>query len=67
MFSKVLILALAASPLVAAHGKVSVVTGDAGGNTTALGIQGGVVPGAGQNSKTEVDTTVFNQLDAASD
>jgi hypothetical protein len=42
-------------------------TGDAGGNTTALGIQGAVVPGAGPNSKTEVDTTVFNSLNAASD
>ncbi|KUJ13928.1 cell surface protein [Mollisia scopiformis] len=67
MFAKIFLVALAASPLVAAHGKVSVVTGDAGGNTTALGIQGGVVPGAGQNDKTEVDTTIFNQLDAASD
>ncbi len=38
-----------------------------GGNTTALGIQGGVVPGAGPNSKTEVDTTVFNKLNPASD
>lgn len=41
-------------------------TGDAGGNTTALGIQGGIVPGAGSNSKTEVDTTIFSQLKAAS-
>jgi hypothetical protein len=67
MFAKILIAALITSPLVAAHGKVSVVTGDAGGNTTALGIQGGVVPGAGSNSKTEVDTTIFNSLSAASD
>jgi len=50
---------LASAPLVAAHGKVAVATGDQGGNGTALGIQGGVVPGAGPNSKTEVDTTVF--------
>ena len=42
-------------------------TGDAGGNTTALGIQGGVVPGAGSNSKTEVDTTVFSSVKAATD
>jgi hypothetical protein len=40
-------------------------TGDAGGNTTALGIQGGIVPGAGTNSKTEVDTTVFKSVKAA--
>jgi len=59
MFSKVFVLALAASPLAAAHGKLAVMTGDAGGNTTGLGIQGGIVPGAGKNSKTEVDTTVF--------
>ncbi|KAJ4396142.1 hypothetical protein N0V93_000360 [Gnomoniopsis smithogilvyi] len=59
MFAKVLILALAASPLVAAHGKIAVATGDAGGNGTALGIQGAVVPGAGKNKVTEPDTTVF--------
>lgn len=40
-------------------------TGDAGGNTTALGIKGAVVPGTGSNSKTEVDTTVFNSVKAA--
>lgn len=51
MFSKVLILALAASPLVAAHGRVNVVTGDKGGNGTALAIRGGVVPGPGPNRK----------------
>lgn len=67
MLSKFLLIALAASPLVAAHGKVAVVTGDAGGNTTALGIQGGVIPGAGTNKQTEVDTTVFNSKAAASD
>ncbi|KAF3760909.1 hypothetical protein M406DRAFT_233452, partial [Cryphonectria parasitica EP155] len=50
---------LAASPLVAAHGKIAVATGDAGGNGTALGIQGGVIPGAGKNKVTEPDTTVF--------
>lgn len=50
---------LASAPLVAAHGKVAVVTGDQGGNGTALGIKGAVVPGAGANAKTEVDTTVF--------
>jgi len=59
MFSKVLVLALAAAPLVAAHGKVAVVQGDAGGNGTALGIMGGVVPGPGKNKVTEVDTTTF--------
>ncbi|CZR65209.1 probable gEgh 16 protein [Phialocephala subalpina] len=67
MFSKLFILALAASPLVAAHGKIAVMTGDAGGNTTGLGIQGAVIPGAGTNKQTEVDTTVFNSKAAASD
>ena len=67
MFSKLFLLALAASPLVAAHGKVAAIQGDAGGNTTGLGIQGGVVPGAGPNSKTEVDTTVFGSIRAESD
>lgn len=64
---KTLIFALAASPLVAAHGKIAAVTGDAGGNGTALGIQGGVVPGPGPNYKTEVDTTVFWSKDIATD
>jgi hypothetical protein len=64
---KFILAALVASPLVAAHGKVSVVTGDAGGNGTALGIQGAVVPGAGSNSKTEVDTTVFGSTKVATD
>ncbi|KAK0716935.1 hypothetical protein B0T26DRAFT_648343 [Lasiosphaeria miniovina] len=59
MLSKAFILALAVVPFVSAHGKVAVVTGDAGGNGTALGIKGGIVPGPGPNSKTEVDTTVF--------
>jgi len=49
----------AGTELVAAHGKVSVATGNAGGNGTALGIQGGIVPGAGSNKVTEPDTTVF--------
>jgi len=65
MLVNIILAALVASPLVAAHGKVSVVTGNSGGNTTALGIQGGVVPGAGPNSKTEVDTTVFGSTKAA--
>ncbi|WYZ44815.1 hypothetical protein EsH8_VIII_000131 [Colletotrichum jinshuiense] len=67
MFSKVMILALAASPLVAAHGKVAMVTGDLGGNGTALAIQGGVVPGPGPNRKTELDTTVFGKKNIMTD
>lgn len=59
MFAKVFLIALAASPLVAAHGKIAVATGDAGGNGTALGIQGAVIPGPGKNKVTEPDTTVF--------
>jgi hypothetical protein len=51
---------LLATPLVSAHGKIAVVTGDLGGNGTALGIKGAIVPGAGSNSKTETDTTTFN-------
>lgn len=67
MFTKAFIFALAASPLVAAHGKVASVTGDAGGNGTALGIMGGVVPGPGRNKVTEVDTTVFGKTKIQSD
>lgn len=51
MFSKTAILILAASSLVAGHGKPTVVTGNAGGNATALASQGGVVPLEGPNSK----------------
>ncbi|KAF2011615.1 hypothetical protein BU24DRAFT_486372 [Aaosphaeria arxii CBS 175.79] len=47
------------APYVTAHGKVTHLTGSAGGNTTALGIIGGIVPNTGPNSETEVDTTVF--------
>lgn len=54
-----IILALATASVVNAHGKIAVVTGDLGGNGTALGIKGAIVPGAGQNYQTEVDTTVF--------
>ena len=54
-----LLALLAGTELVAAHGKVSVATGNAGGNGTALGIQGGIIPGAGSNKVTEPDTTVF--------
>lgn len=56
--AKVLAFSLLATS-VSAHGKIAVATGDQGGNGTALGILGGVVPGPGPNSKTELDTTVF--------
>ncbi|KAJ4159471.1 uncharacterized protein LMH87_008371 [Akanthomyces muscarius] len=55
------------SVAVNAHGKIAVAVGDAGGNTTALGIMGAAVPGMGRNKETEVDTTVFQRRDAASD
>ncbi|KAK4153555.1 hypothetical protein C8A00DRAFT_33716 [Chaetomidium leptoderma] len=61
MLSNIFIFALVLAPAVSAHGKVTVVTGNAGGNGTALAIRGGIVPGAGPNSKTEVDTTVFGK------
>ncbi|KAK3311115.1 uncharacterized protein B0T15DRAFT_388005 [Chaetomium strumarium] len=67
MLSKLFFLALALTPFVSAHGKVTVVTGDAGGNGTALAIKGGVVPGTGPNTKTEVDTTVFSKTNILSD
>jgi hypothetical protein len=51
MLSNNFVFVLALTPLVSAHGKVTVVTGNAGGNGTALGIRGGVVPGTGPNSK----------------
>ncbi|KUI57856.1 hypothetical protein VP1G_05183 [Cytospora mali] len=67
MLCKTFLLTLAATGLVAAHGRVDVVTGDAGGNGTALGIQGAVVPLTGSNRHTEVDTTVFDDRKVASD
>lgn len=53
--------------LIAAHGKVAVVQGDAGGNGTAIGIQGGIIPGPGKNKITEPDTTVFGNTKIATD
>ncbi|POS75559.1 MAS3 protein [Diaporthe helianthi] len=67
MLSKVLVLFLVS--LVAAHGKVAQMQGDAPGNpgnTTGLAIQGAVVPGAGRNKVTEVDTTVFGRTNIQS-
>lgn len=46
-------------PATSAHGKITYLTGSSGGNTTALGIIGAIVPNTGPNSETEVDTTVF--------
>ena len=51
--------------LISAHGKVAAVSGDAGGNGTAIGILGGIVPGPGKNRVTEVDTTVFGKTNIA--
>ncbi|ESZ96483.1 hypothetical protein SBOR_3105 [Sclerotinia borealis F-4128] len=48
------------SPFVVAHRKITIVTRDINGNSIALGIKGTVFAGAGSNSKTELDTTVFN-------
>ncbi|KAK4034063.1 hypothetical protein C8A01DRAFT_49482 [Parachaetomium inaequale] len=67
MLSHIFIFALTFATLVSAHGKVTVVTGNAGGNGTALGIRGGVVPNTGSNSKTEVDTTVFTKTNILTD
>lgn len=62
---KFIIAAASCVTLVAAHGKISVVQGDAGGNGTALAIKGAVVPGTGKNKVTEVDTTVFRSTKIA--
>lgn len=62
MLSKTFIFALAAIPLAYAHGRIDLVTGDAGGNGTALGIKGAVVPLTGSNSKvgsTPTDSHLF--------
>jgi hypothetical protein len=67
MFSSIIVSALIAAPLVAGHGKVTILTGDLGGNGTALGIKGGSVANAGQNYQTETDTTVFWSKDINTD
>lgn len=67
MYAQFALCALALTPLAAAHGKIAVITGDQGGNGTALGIKGAVVPGAGENYQTEVDTTVFWSQDIRTD
>lgn len=67
MFNSIVISALFAASLVAGHGKVTVVTGNLGGNGTALGIEGGIVANAGQNYQTEVDTTIFWSKDINTD
>jgi hypothetical protein len=67
MFTQAIILALASASVVNAHGKIAVVTGDAGGNGTALGIQGDVIPGGGANYMTEPDTTIFWSKEIATD
>jgi hypothetical protein len=67
MYTKAILYALAIAPLVSAHGKIAVVTGDLGGNGTGLGIRGAVVAGAGPNYLTEVDTTVFWSSDITTD
>ncbi|KAJ2978265.1 hypothetical protein NUW58_g7552 [Xylaria curta] len=60
MYAKsIIVLALSAASLVCAHGNIQSVTGDRGGNGTALGIKGAVVPRFGANDATELDTTVF--------
>lgn len=67
MYSKIAFSTLAIATLAAAHGKVSVFTGNLGGNGTALGIRGGIVPGPGPNYLTEVDTTIFWSKDIRTD
>jgi len=62
-----LLVGSVAPTLIAAHGKIAVVQGDAGGNGTAIGIQGGIIPGAGKNKITEPDTTVFRKTNIATD
>jgi hypothetical protein len=67
MLSYIIACAVITAPLVAGHGKVTVFTGDLGGNGTALGIEGGVVATAGQNYQTEPDTTIFWSKDINTD
>lgn len=67
MFTQVSLLALAAASCVNAHGRMDVLTGNLGGNGTALGVKGAVIPGGGANYMTEPDTTIFWSKDIATD
>ncbi|KAH8879149.1 hypothetical protein GQ53DRAFT_855242 [Thozetella sp. PMI_491] len=59
MHAKSLVVLALSAAVANAHGNVQVVTGDKGGNGTALGIQGASVARFGPNAATEKDTTVF--------
>lgn len=67
MLSYIFVSALIAAPLVAGHGKIAILTGDKGGNGTALGIKGAAVASVGQNYQTEPDTTIFWSKDINTD
>jgi len=83
MIASVILLCLTATSLVAGHSKVSVVVGNLGGNGTALGVKGGIIPGDGDNTlvrdlsrsslaetdqiQTEQDATVFLKNEIMSD
>ncbi|KAI0198885.1 hypothetical protein F4808DRAFT_434130 [Astrocystis sublimbata] len=55
----IIVFILSAANVIYAHGNIQSVTGDRGGNGTALGIKGAVIPRFGKNDDTERDTTVF--------
>ncbi|KAF3022586.1 hypothetical protein E8E14_013438 [Neopestalotiopsis sp. 37M] len=67
MFTQIFISALISAPLVAGHGKVTVFSGDKGGNGTALGIKGASIANVGQDYQTEPDTTIFWSKDINTD
>jgi len=67
MLTNIFLAALIASPLIAAHGRVSVIVSHLRRMINSrIEASGGVIPGARPNSKTEVDTTPFSQLNPAS-
>jgi len=59
MFFTAPLIIIAAISSVHAHSKIDIVYGNLGGNGTALGILGGIVPHTGRNNDTQVDATVF--------
>ncbi|KAF2147605.1 hypothetical protein K461DRAFT_316758 [Myriangium duriaei CBS 260.36] len=67
MLTKTLLYTLAVAVVANAHGRIDVVVGDKGGNGTALGVKGAVIPGGGPNYMTEPDTTTFWSHDFAID
>ena len=50
-----------------AHAKIPILHGNHGGNASALGVLGGIIPSLGANSDVEVDGTIFSSQEIKTD